>query len=429
MPDFLSEASFETLKLPADRLNHDRLAKNTLRWALTLPPGSVIALQGSWGRGKTDVLARIMQFTRRESPPPGITEPAFWLNPWQYATPDLLTPLVKAMASRAEEKGFDADQLRAISGQLIQAGTSFGLKAAGSVVPGGALLKLAAPEAARLVGSLTAGRDPEGGDPVGQMAANFRTLAQALLPAEVARVGGRILILVDDLDRCLPERQVAMLQALRFLISAGAPVTVIVALDPVLARQGVLAAYRSEAFDPDLYLDKMFDLRVNLGPIDKDQLNALIDGLLQRPVVLSNRERPLATTLPRGWEQMAIAAPSALGVQSLRNPRVVRRIFDKLTLLALSNRLHSPETPAELKLALQFMGIAERWPQLRQVLFEKGHHLGLERLINHYTGQRPDPALPDEPDLERLFTDIAQRKSSAAAVYPGVHQLLVEAGF
>ena len=36
---------------------------------------------------------------------------------------------------------------------------------------------------------------------------------------------------------------------------------------------------------------------------------------------------------------------------------------------------------------------------------------------------------PDDPDLERLFADIAQRKSSAAAVYPGVHQLLVEAGF
>ena len=191
----------------------------------------------------------------------------------------------------------------------------------------------------------------------------------------------------------------------------------------------MLAAHRNQTVAPDPYLDKMFDLRVNLGPIDQDQLRALIDGLLQRPVVVSNRERPLSTVLPRGWEPMAIAAPSALAVQSLRTPRVVRRIVDKLWLLARSNRLHSPETPAELKLALQFMGIAERWPMLREALFERGHHLGLERLINHYTGQRPDPTLPDDPDLERLFADIAQRKSSAAAVYPGVHQLLVEAGF
>lgn len=431
MPDFLSEASFADLQLPSDRLGHARVASNTLRWVVNMPPGSVIAVQGSWGRGKTDVLARMMQLTRRDPPLPGLPEPAFWLNPWQYATPDLLTPLVQAMLARAETReGVDVAKLKAVTGQLIQAGTSFGLKAAGSVLPGGELLKLAAPEAARLLASLTGPEAPApGGDPVARMAANFRTLADALLPPEIAGVGGRIVVLVDDLDRCLPDRQVALLQALRFLISAGAPVSVVVALDPILARQGVLAAYRSDAFDPDLYLDKMFDLRVNLGPIDGDALNAQIAGLLERTVVVSNQERPLGSLLARGWASLPIAAPSALGVQSLRNPRVVRRVFDKLKLLVVSGRLPNPEDPAVAKLMLQFLAISERWPQVRSALFEKGIHVGLDRLAKHYTGQQPSAGLPDDADLERLFTDIAQRRDSAAVVYPRMQEVLVGAGF
>lgn len=429
MPDFLSASSFEGLTLPEDALSHRALAKNTLRWLVHMRPGSVLALQGSWGRGKTDVLARIMELTRLDPPPPCVAAQALWVNPWQYGSPDLLTPVVRQLAERAEQKGFDPVRLRQITAELIQAGTSFGLKAAGTVVPGGALLALAAPEASRLIAQLTApGAPPPSGDPVASMAANFRELAEGLLSPEERQVGGRLVLLIDDLDRCLPDRQVALLQALRFLVSAGAPVSIVVALDPVLARQGVLAHYRSTAFDPDLYLDKMFDLRINLGPVESEALNAFIQVQLSRRVVVQNQERPLREVLPAGWAQLAVSAPSALKVQSLRNPRIVERVFDKVRLLASARRLPVLEQPGELKLALLYLVVAERWPSVRRALTEKGAHEGLERLAAHVAGQA-DPAFPDHDDFHRLFSDMPERQGSARVVFPRIEQVLVGAGF
>ncbi len=44
-----------TLVLPSDKLSHQKLSENILRVASNLPEGSVIAIEGSWGRGKSDV--------------------------------------------------------------------------------------------------------------------------------------------------------------------------------------------------------------------------------------------------------------------------------------------------------------------------------------------------------------------------------------
>ncbi len=46
-------------ELVKDALSHDSFADAVLRHGYALPQSSVIALQGPWGRGKTDVLRRI----------------------------------------------------------------------------------------------------------------------------------------------------------------------------------------------------------------------------------------------------------------------------------------------------------------------------------------------------------------------------------
>ena len=143
MGDFISQVSFERdergrdrLELPADALGHARFAKLLLDRARELPPGSVIAVQGSWGRGKTDVLARLARQTWDDPPPPGVSDRALWINPWQYGYPDLLTPLVIELMGRAQSRGkVDAVKLRAAAKSIIKAGVSFGAKAATVSMP------------------------------------------------------------------------------------------------------------------------------------------------------------------------------------------------------------------------------------------------------------------------------------------------------
>ena len=394
--DFLSQAAFDAgaVSLPTDALDHDRRARRILDFARQLPAGSVIAVQGSWGRGKTDVLARIALASYSESPPPGVADKAVWINPWQYATPDLLTPVVLALRERAEQRGL-GELVKKHASSLIAAGTSFGFKAAGMAAgPAGPLLDLAAPEAARIAGGLAARDDLQ--DPIAEMADDFRELVTAALPAEERDVGGRLLILVDDLDRCLPGRQVALLQALRFLTASGAPATFIVALDPALARQGVRAHYRTEAFDADQYLDKMFDLRVDLPALGAKNLRTLCSLLARRPVQTVTGEAVLGIEKLHG----DIAFP----VPELRNPRLIARVFTKLRFVASAGGL--PDGGVDT--LLLWAAVGERWPEVRRVT----RHVGINGLRRYLAGDDAGDAFAQQisgsPSLRAVFEQLSE---------------------
>src|ERR1035438_8226750 len=104
MADFISQGFFETGGvLPEDALGHDALALRILDRVRSMDPGSGIAIQASWGHGKTDVLARMAASTYgldQKLDASRIAPKALWLNPWQYDDPNLLTPLVIALLGR-----------------------------------------------------------------------------------------------------------------------------------------------------------------------------------------------------------------------------------------------------------------------------------------------------------------------------------------
>ena len=382
MGDFVSQGTIDDGLMPVpDALGHDATALALLHKAVFLPPGSVLAIQGSWGRGKTDVLTRIATRVRdpeKHGLPKGLVADALWINPWQYGTPDLLTPLVLAMLARIPEEPRRNDKrLRKIAETLLRAGLNFGLKAAGSAVP---ILGLATDPVDKMVSGLfdaagmkgeTDNPDP---DPVSVMGERFRELAQKLLEAKGDQPDARLLICVDDLDRCLPDRQVALLEAIRFLISSGAPVTFLIALDPTLARQAIITHYHTDAFDPDRYLDKMFDLRVNLPSLGM-RIQDLVKHHLDREMHALGHVMKIGDAVRDLLSQNASAllqeaAVTALSTPDLANPRVVRRIFDRLYLLAVS-RASAKMRPLFLSNArehgqlLLWLGITERFPAIR----------------------------------------------------------------
>jgi len=382
MGDFVSQATIDAgLTLVPDALGHDTTALAILQKTVFLEPGSVIAVQGSWGRGKTDVLTRIATIVRdptKANIAEGLLVDALWINPWQYGTPDLLTPLVLAMLDRIPEEPRRNDRrLRKIAETLLRAGVNFGLKAAGAAMP---VLSLAADPVDKMVTGLfeaagvKATSDRPDPDPVSVMGERFRDLAQILLETKQKREGARLLVCIDDLDRCLPDRQVALLEAIRFLISAGAPVTFLIALDPTLARQAILTHYKTNEFDPDRYLDKMFDLRVNLpslGPKVADLVRHHMDrqvSALGHTMKIGDAMESLLGGQARA--DLEKAALRAFAMQDLANPRIVRRIFDRLYLLAVSRSAAKARSlgvngEPEHRQLLVWIGITERFPAIR----------------------------------------------------------------
>jgi hypothetical protein len=113
----------------------------------------------------------------------------------------------------------------------------------------------------------------------------------------------RIVLYVDDLDRCEPARVVEVLQAVTLLLSTPIFVVVVAAnvrwlqrslalhLDRLLQRAGPGAVKAAEAAADDAdptprsYLEKIFQIPFSLRPIDADGFASLVNQVITRPGV------------------------------------------------------------------------------------------------------------------------------------------------
>ena len=378
--DFVSQATLDAgFRPPEDCLGHDRIARSILEKVAILPPASMISIQGPWGRGKTDILARIAVANYAGKTQHRLTPKAIWINPWQYGTPDLLSPIVIALLKRIHpKKRTQGTALWKAAESIIKAGIGFGLKATAVTLPGGKLFEAAADEAKSLLEGLFRARELDHDnkpdlDPVSEMGIRFTELVREVLASEGSPPESRLLICLDDLDRCLPHRQVALLEALHFLVSAGAQATILVALDPALARQSVITHYGTDMFDPERYLDKMFDLRVTLPAISGDILKTLIKRQLAMPVRFEDtevsRSELAATRCGQLFTDLEAAFEKALFLPDFCNPRMIGRILQRIYLLACSDVSFKMQVnPEDRWVLVLWLALLERRPEFRAAI-------------------------------------------------------------
>ncbi len=363
-------------KAPCDALSHTQIADAVVDHVDRLPLGSVIAIQGSWGRGKTDVMARVFDRFKDQAVDSVCPEPV-WINPWQYGTPDLIRPVVLTLLARLREQGHDNQRILVAANTLLRAASAMMFKAVSVVVPFGEIIGAVQPVADEAIKDWLGPGDRPGipdDDPVAAMAGRFRELVEEVLRSSTSPYEGRLVVCVDDLDRCLPQHQVAMLEAIHFLTSADANCSFVVALDPVNVQEAAAAYYRHDGFDSNQYLDKLFQLRVNLAALRPDAIDALINAEFKRLADLTDDQeldRVLHDGLAVGTDDVRRAFSEAFFLPELTNPRLVHRVFDRLRLAATANASLGHDElqgPRALNYLVVWCAIAERWPQLRQIL-------------------------------------------------------------
>ena len=164
-------------------------------------------------------------------------------------------------------------------------------------------------------------------------------LARSRFEADGAAPVDRIVLYVDDLDRCPPDRVVEVLQAIHLLLGLRLFV-VVVGVDPrwlmsslelhferVLGRRGDDATATHWAATPVNYLEKIFQIPFNLAPMTGEGFARLIDAAAARPVAVAPEEP--APGSPRTGDGSPAAAaggpagPSAPAPGRL-NPRGLR---------------------------------------------------------------------------------------------------------
>ncbi len=392
-------------KAAYDALRHDRLAKAIADHIENMPPGSVIAVQGSWGRGKTDVVTRVYDlFDEGGGPAP------IWIDPWQYGRPDLIQPVIIELLSRTRGRPVDKQKwLKDTARTLLHASNAMAFKAVSVVVPFGSIVDAAKEPVDDLIDRVMDGSLPDAdADPVKEMAERFRQLVDEIVPPQNS--GKTLLVCVDDLDRCLPDQQIAMLEAIHFLTSAGANCAFLIAIDPLLVQQAALAHYHTDTLDINQYLDKLFQLRVNLRSLKPTQIGDLVTAEFDDKVA-----EVLRAGLQVGLDAVRSAFSDVFYLPELTNPRLVHRAFDRLRLAAAANiRVCNTTVRAESVLVslVAWCAIAERWPQLRQLLQATGDepeqwYANINAICGYY-GYWVGPWVDrGEKDKEELLADAA----------------------
>jgi formylglycine-generating enzyme required for sulfatase activity len=256
-----------------------------------------IGVFGSWGQGKTSLMRMVEKMVSPppgESSPIGLPDPAFpiqtvWFNAWLYSQQQSLWRALISRVLNAVHQFKTLDQkarenLRNLEARL------YSMPSTGSqmVLPTGTLAELSGASLPPLMGLELLRRQAEhdGDDEksvrltslIGDMAFSEARQISALddfrrefedISKKHIVANGRLAVFVDDLDRCLPDKAVEVLEAIKLFLDVPGCIFVLGIAREVI-EQGIRVRYMG--YKTDLsgaeYLEKIIQIPFSLPPID-----------------------------------------------------------------------------------------------------------------------------------------------------------------
>lgn len=300
----MADTEFKAIRLiedqPMDDLDRDWLglmpwAKMIAGAAVGTPGPFTIGVHGQWGYGKTTLLQLARRLIEKER-----TEVVtVWFNAWQFEREEHpLFPLIAAIADEVEKKadcGEVKDKLKrgfcniVLSLRALARGMKFsgevGMPLVGKV--GVEFDAEKALQAEELLGKQT---NPLQGEMLYYSA--FTTLEQ------VARTGGRkggpkVVVFIDDLDRCQPHKAVFLLESIKLILSQPGFIFAM-AVDRDVIEDYLEQRYVEHCGDGAkgrgrLYLEKIIQLPINI-PNHRTRFIGMVEGIIKELAEYHGRE-------------------------------------------------------------------------------------------------------------------------------------------
>ena len=161
----------------------------------------------------------------------------------------------------------------------------------------------------------------------------------------VTRLNRRLVVVIDDLDRCLPEQAIGVLEALKVFLDIRGCVFVL-GVDREIIERGIRVRYK------DFALSNVA-LQTGIFPVaERDYLEKIVQVPFSLPPLAPDAIRTFLTRrLPHvpGLTDDEIATVAELMMAGLlRNPRKVKRTFNVFRLHLTLDRAHKRNTAAGL---------------------------------------------------------------------------------
>jgi hypothetical protein len=346
------------LDVPAENptLNFEQIASALATVVQTSQPRFAVGIFGGWGCGKSTLMDDIARRLRADGQALVVE-----FNAWRYERePHLIVPLLDTIRGAlsawadAHEATGRQDQTRDIArriGRVVRA-----LVQATSVdigVPGAVTLKV---DPGVALEQMTSGEKDDAKTPQSLYFAAFQELSAAF-----SLIGGfgpsRVVVFVDDLDRCLPDQALTVLESMKLFFDMPGFVF-IVGLDERAVQAAVRKRFASNGDEEQRgqvereYLKKMFQVPYTLQPIAPGQVDTLLNWMDEHCELGHIQRVDLRTRVRRYLEYVA--------PEGRVNPREVKRYINAYTL----HRMIRPDLDPDTVLALQTIDFRVDWEEV-----------------------------------------------------------------
>lgn len=253
---FRTETHLEAID-DKDRFRFGDLSKNVLdQVLLQMETPNVLGIYGNWGSGKSTIVHFLMQHIKKDAK----HFRTVYFHPWKYEyanSRDLLYALLKKIEAELGDKKAKKDrQWKELSSSLITIG-AWGLKYGTAGVIDAKELSENLEYFDKLVGL-----HDDWVDETEAFQSKFEKLVDSSL-----KDGETLLIVIDDLDRCLPENAVTLLESLKTLFFAKRTLC-IVALDRRVVSEMISKKFGLRNSYGDEYLMKIIPYFIELPRVE-----------------------------------------------------------------------------------------------------------------------------------------------------------------
>jgi GTPase SAR1 family protein len=259
----------------------------------TITPYSIV-IHGEWGSGKTSLARRVYESLKIKGTMPDGTElKVIWFDAWQYEKLDPVAALLQIIA-----KAYPLSKARVFKKAAAGVGLGFLDLTLRSVTANMSSLKNIDEIMTRFLDS---------------QVEDIKTIAEKL--GELVR-NERLLIFIDDLDRCSIENALEMLEAIKLFLNVKGIISLMMVDIRKLERAWELRYRNGSTITSEgkQHLDKIFQLRLAMPQKTTEEMERYLDSLT---TTLHENERVLVKT---GFP---------------RNPRKVKRILNIVYFLSL----------------------------------------------------------------------------------------------